>query len=550
MATQLQYNTAVQPYRNISIKIEVLDFNYYILDDISGIATSAKFSINADSDIRRTCNIDMVLKDKYSTNPLSNFVYWEAGNPFWFDKYLKIYIGIDDIASGERVWSNQGIYLINEPSLVYDAETNSLSFEGVDLMAKLTGMRNGNLEGMGYEIPVGSNIKNTIISILAEQGFKKYVFPTVLPQDTTPYDIKVNAGGTSYDLLSQLRDIMPNWEMFFDVDGVFYFQEITANATSDYYITPFVDADTFKLLHSSAQLDTSFEDVKNYIEVYGKAIDAPYAPTSVTINNNILDIIVAESTFTIDSVYDYSFTLGKLDESPVLLATPITQLHITIGTGISSTITIPDSLKIKYTNMSYVFRISGQLGISSWSVQYLGYAQPFGMAWDGNEQSPFYVGQNVNEWDARTSYNSLNDVCYYNNICYKNKVIGNYNHQPPNSTYWTVLYEVSDYSDAIYHKPKFKKQVRIVLSGGEYDNIYSNDLAIQRAKYEVYLRSTLHDNIQITLLPIYWMDVNQIIEYQMPNESEPSYWLVKTVSTDFSVDGQQTITAIRYYFEE
>lgn len=76
----------------------------------------------------------------------------------------------------------------------------------------------------------------------------------------------------------------------------------------------------------------------------------------------------------------------------------------------------------------------------------------------------------------------------------------------------------------------------------------SNELAMQRAKYELYLRSAKHDNIRITLVPIYWMDVNQIIEYQMPNESEPSYWLVKDVSTDFSVGGNQTITAVRYYF--
>ena len=36
-------------------------------------------------------------------------------------------------------------------------------------------------------------------------------------------------------------------------------------------------------------------------------------------------------------------------------------------------------------------------------------------------------------------------------------------------------------------------------------------------------------------------------EPNMPNESEPSYWLIKSISTDFSVDGSQKISAIRYY---
>lgn len=503
MATQSQFNVLTQPYRNISISIEVLDFNYYILDEINGMATSASFSINADSDIRRTCNIEMVLNDEFSQNKINTQMYWNSGNPFWFDKYLKIKIGIDEISTGETIWNNQGIYLINQPTLFYDAENNTLSFEGVDLMAKLTGMRDGNLEGMGYTIPVTTSIRSAITDILLEYNFTQYIIMNP-PQDITPYEIKVGAGGTAYDLLEQLRDINPNWEMFFDVDGVFYFQEIVSNNISEDNIVPFVDAETFKMLDSSFQLNTSFENVKNYIEVYGKTIEYSYVPTSVSVvNNSRLDIEVSESVFTSGNVYDYSFTLGNIRRTPSLLAVPITQIRVIIGTGIGSLISLPTP--IIYDNMSYAFRIRGRLGTTSWVVEWLGYTQPFGMAWEDNEESPFWVGEEI------TSYDYTSPI------------------------------------DAVYNKPKFKKQVRMVLSGGEYDNIYSNELAMQRAKYELYLHSSLHDNIQITLLPIYWMDVNQIIEYQIPNEQESSYWLVKSVSTDFNVDGKQVITAIRYY---
>lgn len=507
MATQSQYNTAIQPYRNISIKLEILDFDYYILDEISGVATSANFAINADSDIRRTCNINMILKDDYSLDPLAKSIYWQSGNPFWFDKYLRINIGIDDILTGETVWNNQGIYLINEPSLTYDATTNELSFEGLDLMADLTGMRNGNLDGVGHEIPIGTNIVSAIKDILLEQNFTEYILNTP-PQSTTPYEIKSNAGGTSYDLLSQLRDINSDWEMFFDVNGVFYFQPIANNVTSANEATPFVDADTFKLLHSSAVLDTSFEDVKNYVEVYGKAIETSYVPKSVRIvSDGLLSIEVAESydPFSFNGTNIYSFTLGSVGAMPTLLTHPITDISFNIdGDIINITLQNP----ILYDNMSYVFKIYKIVGEFGYNVEYLGYSQPFGLAWDDNEESPFYVGKEI------TSYNYASPI------------------------------------DNVYNKPKFERQVRIVLSGGEYDNIYSNDLAMQRAKYELYLRSAKHDNIQITLLPIYWMDVNQIIEYQMPNETEPSYWLVKNVNTDFSVNGTQSITAIRYYFNK
>lgn len=510
MATQSQYNVMIQPYRDIDIRIEVLDFNLYVIDDINGFATSASFSINADSDIRRTCTIDMVLKDNYNINPIKNDIYYNSGNPFWFDKFLKISIGIKDITNNEIVWHNQGVYLINQPSIKYDAQNNSLSFDGVDLMAKLTGMRNGNLEGMGYTIPIGSQIRNAMINILAEQGFTNYVI-NVPPQATTPYEIRVEAGGTSYNLLTSLRDINPTYEMFFDVNGVFYFQEIAKDFQKDEYVAPFVNKEALEVLNISYQLDTSFEEVKNYIEVYGKALDATRIADNLTYSadSSTLQIVLGSAVFEEGVPYDYSFTLGNLELSPSTRINPIDIIRISCGAYSDVYIFLDDSTAIKYDNMSYIIRVV--LNGGNLEAEYLGYTQPFGMAWDDNEYSPFYVG-------VETSF-------------------------PPYS------YPVN-YTDAVYNKPQFERQVRIVLSGGEYDNIYSNELAIQRAKYELYLRSRLHDNIQITLVPIYWMDVNQVIEYQLPNENEPSYWLVKSVSTSFGVSGTQTITASRYYIEQ
>ena len=46
MPTQEQYNIVTQFYRDISIKLEVLDFDYYIIDEISGLALDASFNIS------------------------------------------------------------------------------------------------------------------------------------------------------------------------------------------------------------------------------------------------------------------------------------------------------------------------------------------------------------------------------------------------------------------------------------------------------------------------------------------------------------------------
>ena len=102
---------------------------------------------------------------------------------------------------------------------------------------------------------------------------------------------------------------------------------------------------------------------------------------------------------------------------------------------------------------------------------------------------------------------------------------------------------------SVLNLPKFNKQVRLVCAGDEYDNIYSDTLAEQRARYEIYLRSRLHDNIQIVSAPIYWLEVNNIIEYNLPNSNsgESDLWLIKSINTDISPNGTQSISATRYY---
>ena len=224
MPTQNQYDVTLQTIRDIDCKIAVLDFDYTLLDELSGRTETISMSVDADSDIRRTADISLILKDNLASNPQQKF-YWQAGNKYWFDKYVQIYTAIKDIRTNEYVWVNQGIYCINAPSISYDSISNTLSFQAVDLMSKLTGMRNGQLEGMTYTVEAGSQINGAVESILLEQGFPQYILYDC-PEPKVPQDISIDAGGTAYDLLCQLRDINANWEMFFDVDGVFHFQQI------------------------------------------------------------------------------------------------------------------------------------------------------------------------------------------------------------------------------------------------------------------------------------------------------------------------------------
>ena len=54
MPNQKQFDTTLQSIRNIDCKLFVLDYDYTVIDEISGKTESVSLSVDAESDIRRT----------------------------------------------------------------------------------------------------------------------------------------------------------------------------------------------------------------------------------------------------------------------------------------------------------------------------------------------------------------------------------------------------------------------------------------------------------------------------------------------------------------
>lgn len=370
--SQDMYNVTLQPSRNIHVKINLLNFQFATVNEISGYALEfPRISEQASSDIRRTCDVSICIQNQ-------DFDV-KAGGQIFLDKYIQVFVGIDSIRTGETVWFNKGIYLINQPTYEYDATTNTLSFQGVDLMAKLTGMRNGNLEGIDYIVENGADIREVVVATLTEAGFNRYIIDIKDGQNITPYEIRISAGGTAYDILSQIRDIYPMYQIYFDIDGVFHYEPIP-NGQNENII---VDDSLWKPLLRKVIKNVDFESVKNVIEVWG-----------------------AEH-----STGQYSAIIE-----------------------------------------------------------------------DDNPDSPFYVLGSTGK-------------------------------------------------------------IRIVLSGEDYSVIPSDDLCMQRAEYELYLRARLNDTIDIECVPIYFLEVNKLISITLPNETTPTQYMIQSIDTSDT----QSINCSKYY---
>ena len=260
--TQTDYEMAQLPTRNLKIKVDVLNFRFQTVDSIEGILTDGSISVDANSDIRRTCNLTLAIEK-------SEKIISPEGE-LWLDKFIKIYEGIDNPRNnGETVWWNMGIFLINNPNTVYNVNTHTVSFEGLDLMAKLTGRRNGQLPAVSTVVPAGSKIADVVKQTITQLGgFDKYIIEDV--GYTIPYDIKKDVGSTIYDLLAEIRDLYSDWEMFFDVDGVFHWQHIP-NGENEPVVIDFNQLNQALIISDSKDID--FENVKNNIIVYGRLLD-------------------------------------------------------------------------------------------------------------------------------------------------------------------------------------------------------------------------------------------------------------------------------------
>ena len=663
------YNVLKQQYIKKYIRLELLDFQYNIVDELSGNMTKCSINVDSNSDLRRSCDLGFVVTT--STFDI------KAGSKLWLDKFVRPYVGYENMRTGEIQWYNQGIYLVNNPQWSYNASTNEISMQALDLMSKLTGLRNGNLEGIPTKIAKDENVREAIIKTIELGGFTKYICEECKTKDGTivpvPYDIEIDVGGTIYDILTGLRDIMPNYQIYFDINGVFHYEPIPL-AYDDPVL---IDDDLFNNVLISENINTDFESVKNYVEVLGHTWDVDYYSPSEsttvsgsTITPTFVDLKTLEDgtavgiTLPVDVNSDSGINIDFLGTNKIVdidsqnvqslskdtewifqfVAGPIlpdgyTQLEYiqSSGTQYIDTRFIPTSntkISIDFQVLSVVAddTIIGTInpncviGYNTTEIYAgfkLGTGTSIAIATTVTSRHTAELSNGVFKVDAQqksfdqvtgfsqtltalifaSHYTGISDGAYgkcaakvysakiyesgvlvrdfipcknpsgviglydtVNSQFYQNAGAGTFIAGPEipstedkGGPFWRFMghqqaqatsYDNNPYSPFYVGDPIGSSSVgriRIVLYGGEYDNIYSDDLAQQRADFEIYQRSRLNDSISMETIPIPWMDANIVISHRFGQKQEPSKYIVKSFSVDYATGGTMTINAISWY---
>ena len=670
------YNVLKQQYIKKYIRLELLDFQYNIVDELSGNMTKCSINVDSNSDLRRSCDLGFVVTT--STFDI------KAGSKIFLDKMVRPYVGYENMRTGEIQWYNQGIYLVNNPQWSYNASTNEISMQALDLMSKLTGLRNGNLEGIPTKIAKDENVREAIIKTIELGGFTKYICEECKTKDGTivpvPYDIEIDVGGTIYDILTGLRDIMPNYQIYFDINGVFHYEPIPL-AYDDPVL---IDDDLFNNVLISENINTDFESVKNYVEVLGHTWDVDYySPSeSTTVNGGTITPTFADLK-TLEDGTAVGITLPTNATSVQILPDGYTQLeyiqsnggahYIDTGfkpnqnTGIIAKFQLLSSTGNQTPIFSRTSRNVASFGVfldsnSKWTADYgtlrytnssIGAQTLINLNFDKNvakfnndsytfDAQTFQGSSNLTIFGMNTGgtvannarmnfysceiydngtlirsfipcknpsgtiglYDIVNSKFYTNvgsggtftagpevkkstgitiNYLGNNKIVDIDNEQIQELTkdtewifqfvvqtegegesttetkFWRFMghqqaqatsYDDNPSSPFYVGDPIGSSSVgriRIVLYGGEYDNIYSDDLAQQRADFEIYQRSRLNDSISMETIPIPWMDANIVVSHRFGQKQEPSKYIVKSFSVDYATGGTMTINAISWY---
>lgn len=527
-------------YITCNIKVEVLDSDKNIVDILEGVV-SGNVSINGESDVRRTCNLTV-------QPTIRNPVRLSEDSLLWLNKDIRVYIGLYNCRNKIYKYYPMGYYVYTNTSGTYDSTTNQLSISCSDLVSKLDGTKNGQVGALTTVIPAYEEnpdtgevikynvIRDVIITILEQlanvtnhriddigefkgladynDNWEQYRKENEL-WNTVPYDLEFSSGCSIFSILSALRDLYPNYEMFFDEEANFICQIKPSCYADDIYL----DNDYIQKVLISENTSVDMMTVRNICEVWGKTFETDFYSEDVAYSDNVYSTdITAYESYSNNDIISLFIPANNL-------------LHPQINiNGLGNLIVYDENTEEPLeadrltANKIYTFKIKKNRENKQdvLKIYLLGQWQVHGLnvLVDGTKSSEYVTGTDGEQYRKYSK------------------------------SYFKHFYNVESVEFTIIANSPFTVQklgeILDVKSGDEYDNITSDSLALARAKYENWKNCRLTDNVTITTALLPFMDVNKKVSYKPSDSSETHQYIISSVSHDFN-SFTTTIQMYRFY---
>lgn len=476
-------------------RIEVLNRRFQCLCEIQGEALEMSLMIDAASDIRRTCTLTIhVLSPAYGIDEQSYF---------WLDKLIRVSYGLYDAAFGIYRYYPLGVYMLSDNSFLYSAKDRRLTLTLTDLMALATEIRGSAIGAQKTVIEVNSNIRGAMISVLTQfMNLNRYrirEFPS--DQAQVPYDLEFSPGAYPYEVLTKLRDLYPCNQIYFDVDGIFVCEEIPSKADD----AVLLDESVIDPILIQEERNIAFNNIRNVSEVWGQELDAQRtADRCETVDGvyrmTIPDIEVMDDGITYCLTPDADSAEGARAQVNELPACPIIIRRDTADGEYVDEPIAPGTMR---AGLPYVLRYS--------------------------EGTYFYWGE-LNVHGVAMAVNSEPDA----------EARARYEEE---FNCRNIRYIVNPQDEFAIERIGMIRQVFV---SGEYDSIYTSELAAQRAAYENWKSTRLQYTLSLEMLIVPWLDVGVLIRYTSPMTGQLETALVDSINMR-PAEGTMTVELTRHY---
>lgn len=504
-------------------KVEVLDKDYKTLTVFNGKILSGNYSINADSDIRRTCNLTISLQNNR----------FEFNEDILYNHYLKIYIGYTYLPTKEVLYYNMGIYMFDKESFSYNATANELSFSLSDLSALMDAEHRGALYGAEASvIPAVVDpdtkerriLKDTVMGLLGKYEVKTYRVDDIGMRDhyyvgeyawnELPYDLEFSAGSGFIDILKQIRDLYSNYEFFFDIDGTFIFQQ---KPSTDYDMV-FLENDLIQSLAINESTDSNIYDVKNIVEVWGKTID--YEKDMRTVSGNYS--VNSEKTIGVYSAISDTYS----------------EQGYAIGLKLAMKITDTNNVSKTCINLN---------GLGDIPV----YDKLTGALLEGNKllANTTYIFE----------YAAAHGGCFYYIGSFQIHTLAvmtdgswteEYSNENERFKYFSERYNTNDIKFVVDPDSKYciEKigEIRKTFHGDKYANLDAVPVALDYAEDKLNQLCRKVNTLSLEMILVPWLDVNQKITYKSSDSNEVKTYITQSISGDI-LSGVMSVNCRDFY---
>ena len=529
--------------QTMKLKIEVLDADRKIIGTLESDLTGGNMSINGESDIRRTAGfvLQPTLREKIKLT---------ENSLLWLNKDIRISVGLFNRRTGQYQYYPLGTYLYENASGAYDAVSDNLSVNCADFMKKLDGTKNGQLGSLLIRYPAyeenettGEVIRYNVIRDAVIETLEKLAHITnhriddigeykAMPDyfddwqkyreenitwNAIPHDLEFSAGCSVLSILTAFRDLYPNYEMFFDMETNTF---VCQQKPMCYEDALYLGNSFFQKVLIAENTSVDMTSVRNICEIWGKVIETDFYSEECSYADNVYSSAIAG--------YEDTYANGDVIGLKIPAANQASaQLNInqfgTVGiyseadeSPVKANVLLPDTVyafKIKKKRTDGQDVVKAYL-LGQWQVHALN------VLTSGRKSGKFVTGPDGKAYEL---YSKEYFQQFYNCERVTLTIV-------PDSPFTVEnLGEILD-----------------VKTGGEYENITSDDLAADRAKWENWKNCRLTDSITITTALLPFLDVNKKVSYRRSDSDTEQQYIITSVSHDF--DGfTSTITMYRFY---